>query len=138
MGVQVDEAGRHGHALGVDLLLAVAVDVADLADTSVADGEVAVRRFCAGAVYQFTAADDKIVHWTVPLNPLNSPIVGLGGGRVKRKGNAGGPPAVRGGQLFGSCVGNPVDSAALVVRDQQAAVGGDEHVVGSPRGALAV
>lgn len=61
MRVQIDEAGRNGEAAGVDLFLALGCDLADLANDSVLDTDVAAERFAAGAVYDAAAADHNVM-----------------------------------------------------------------------------
>ena len=56
MGVQVDEAGRHHQAGGVDLRCA-GLELVDRDDASVAHGDVADRAGRAGAVDHEAAAD---------------------------------------------------------------------------------
>src|ERR1019366_1106250 len=65
MRVEVDEAGRDGHAAGVDLIGAGAGDGsshgADRGDLAVLDGDVGDERGAAIAVHHGSAADDDIV-----------------------------------------------------------------------------
>ena len=61
MRVQIDEAGRNGETVGVDLFSSLGRDLADLANDSVLDGDVAAERFAAGAVYDAAAADHDVM-----------------------------------------------------------------------------
>ena len=60
MGVDVDEAGGHQAAAGVDLLGAAAGQVANLGDSAVADADVGLAQFAAQAIGQRAAANDQI------------------------------------------------------------------------------
>ena len=60
VGVDVDEARRDQQALGVDLLGALARDLADGGDPAVLDRDVGFANGRAGAVGQVAAAHDQI------------------------------------------------------------------------------
>ena len=57
VGMQVDEARRHGMAGGVDFLAALAADFADGADGVAVDGDVAFEGLVARAVDDGAVAD---------------------------------------------------------------------------------
>ena len=62
MRLDVDEAGRHREALGVDHLGGLTVEVrSDSGDAAVTDGEIARLALGAGAVEQQAAADQDVV-----------------------------------------------------------------------------
>ena len=71
VGVQVDEAGGDGHALGVDLPPPLALDLAHLGDAAAFDGDIARHRLRAGAIDKLSPANHDVVHWNVP--PLDLP-----------------------------------------------------------------
>ena len=61
VGVQIDEAGRHDVALGVDLALALCRDLADFGDPAIGDSDVPVERFCAGSVDDGSTTDHDVM-----------------------------------------------------------------------------
>src|SRR5262249_36151927 len=66
VGVNVDEAGRHDAAFGVDLLGAGARDLADSSDAPVPDGDIGLARRGPCAVDHRAVADDEVIllgHW---------------------------------------------------------------------------
>ena len=74
VGVQVDEAGGHDQALGVDFPLSVAaVQPADLGDATVLDGDIADVAGRPGPVDDGTASDDDVVgcHWPFSSGWMN-------------------------------------------------------------------
>ena len=62
MGVDVDPAGRHQEARGVDLALGRPLLAADGGDPPVGDRHVAGETRLAGAVDDGAAANDDVVH----------------------------------------------------------------------------
>ena len=60
--VDVDESGRDQETLGVDLLAAEIVDLADGGDDAVVDGDICQSGSGAGAVDDLSVADNEIVH----------------------------------------------------------------------------
>ena len=74
----VDEAGRDGHAGGVDLeSSAGTTDVADCDDAVVLDRDVADERRAARAVVDRAAADHDVVAWSLPYGgTANLPSAG--------------------------------------------------------------
>ncbi len=62
MGVQVDEAGRHDQAAGIDGFVGLGrSDMADLGDPAVLDADVAPEAWQAAAVDDHAAANYAIV-----------------------------------------------------------------------------
>ncbi len=60
MGVDVDKAGRNQFALGVDLFLASARDLADLGDAAAGNGDIGLEQVAAEAVGDIAAADHEV------------------------------------------------------------------------------
>src|SRR5204862_4697454 len=60
MGVYVDETGRDQFALGVDLFLAFAQNLADFGDAAARDGDVGLVEVAALAVGNVAAADHDV------------------------------------------------------------------------------
>src|SRR6185437_12454043 len=60
MGVNVDKARRHQFAAGVDFLLALAQNLADLADPAVRDGDVRFEQVAPEPVGDVAAADHEV------------------------------------------------------------------------------
>ena len=77
MGVQVDEARRHGHAVGIDLPPALAAYLTNFRDAPVADGEVAGDGLGPGTVHEFAASDYDVVHWVAPSYPRSHRRAGV-------------------------------------------------------------
>src|SRR5205085_7421698 len=61
VGVNVDEAGRHDAAFGVDLLGTSARDLADNSDAPVPDGDIGLARCGPRAVDHRAVADDEAI-----------------------------------------------------------------------------
>ena len=61
MGVDVDEAGRHGRALRVDLAVSPAVDLAHRGDDAVFDAQIAGAAFTAAAVNDGSTANHEVI-----------------------------------------------------------------------------
>src|SRR5207247_3967042 len=72
----VDEAGRGGETVAVDLRSPASIDDADRGDAVAGDGDVAVSRLTAAAVVDGHVADDCVVR---------RPRRGAGGEREYRK-----------------------------------------------------
>ena len=60
MGVDVDEARRNQFALGVDLFLAFAGDLADFGDAAAGDGDIGLVEVAALAIGNVAAADHEV------------------------------------------------------------------------------
>lgn len=60
MGMNVDEAGRHDQAAGVDPLPGLAGYLSDLHDLAVSDANVGHETIRAGAIHDRSATDDQI------------------------------------------------------------------------------
>ena len=70
VGVDVDEAGCHQTAPGIDFTMAFAFDHADFGDASIVDGDIGLLARCAAAVDDGAAADHGLmsvhkVSWVV-------------------------------------------------------------------------
>jgi hypothetical protein len=61
VGVNIDEAGRHDAAFGVDLLGGGARDLADCSDAPVPDGDICLARRGPRAVDYRSIADDEVI-----------------------------------------------------------------------------
>ena len=78
VGVQVHEPRGHRKTLGVDLLLPLAVDLADGGDQSVVDRQVAGYRTRAGSVDEFAATNhDVMCHWVLRISSRSRPLDGF-------------------------------------------------------------
>ena len=65
--VDVDEAGRDRHALGIDLAMTLVGDLADCGDHPTVDANVSSRGFPPGPVDKHSAANDKVMgHGVTP------------------------------------------------------------------------
>ena len=62
MGVHIDPARCDDHAGGINLFLAAAADLADLADQAVVDCNIPRKTRCARAVDDRSAANNHIMH----------------------------------------------------------------------------
>src|SRR5665213_985921 len=60
MGVDIDKAGRHQFALGVDLVGALAQDLADFADAAIGDRDVGFEKLAARSVGDVAAANHEV------------------------------------------------------------------------------
>ena len=79
VGVNVDEAGRHQQAGGVDFLCCIARNLADCGDQSVLYGDISGKAIFSGPVDDGPAADDQVVCWhgVAPLSKEKVPHCNL-------------------------------------------------------------
>ena len=95
MSVDVDKARRDQLAPGVDLVLALARNLADLGDTAVLDGDVCLEQIAALSVSDRAAANHKVwigshgvsfllvVRRIFQRRPTSSAIASSAGGRTR-------------------------------------------------------
>ena len=86
MRVHIDPAGRHQHAVGLDLAPAGPGLTADFGDAVAIDRDVAGEGRLAGAIDDGAAADDRIVHEGTLLGPCCSqerPAMRVGQGTLR-------------------------------------------------------
>ena len=70
MGVDVDKARRDQFAVGVDLFLAFAGDLADFGDAAVGDRHIGFEEFAAHAVGNGAATDHEIGVVAMAFHPV--------------------------------------------------------------------
>jgi hypothetical protein len=65
--VVVDEARRYHEIRGIDDSVGCAVDLADLGDDAVLDGDIGLARCAAGSIDEASVPDDEVKGHGVPF-----------------------------------------------------------------------